>query len=87
MTLLEDVGNTPVTDPDLVADFINFSVENYPADRYGFIFWNHGGGTISGYGADENFDGQGMSIDQIAEAFEKANHKFDFIGFDCCLMA
>jgi len=87
MTLLEDVGNRPVTDPDLMADFIQFATSNYPADRYGFIFWNHGGGTISGYGVDENFDSQGMSIAEIADGFEKANTKFDFIGFDCCLMS
>jgi len=48
--------------------------------------WNHGGG-YSGYGNDENFDLKGLSVAQIAEAFEITGLRPDIIGFDACLMA
>ena len=31
-------------DPAVVADFLLWSVGNYPADRYMLVLWNHGGG-------------------------------------------
>jgi hypothetical protein len=61
-----------MTKPETVTDFIKFSAENYPADRYIFIMWDHGGGTTGGVMYDENFSDSGV--------------KFDLIGFDCCLM-
>lgn len=87
LEFIESVGNVPMTDTDTLSDFIRFCAENYPSDRYMFIFWDHGGGTASGYGVDENFDGKSMSIDEIEDAFAMADVKFDIIGFDCCLMA
>lgn len=44
---LTDTGDNEeknMGDPQTVKDFIDFSQANYPADRYAFIFWNHGGG-------------------------------------------
>jgi len=87
LELLEDVGNYSIADSDQLSDFIKFGVDNYPADRYGFIFWDHGGGTIGGYGADELFDDKSMTISDIQDGFEKAGKHFEFIGFDCCLMS
>lgn len=86
LEFLEDAGNNSIVDPDQLSDFIEFCVNNYPADRYGFIFWDHGGGTIGGYGSDQLFDENSMSISDIQKGFEKAGVHFDFIGFDCCLM-
>jgi len=81
-----DAGKGTILDSGKLADFIKFAEKEYPADRYGFIFWNHGGGTIGGYGHDENYTDATMSIDDINKGFKKAGLKFDFIGFDCCLM-
>jgi DNA-binding NarL/FixJ family response regulator len=39
--------------PRTVTNFITWADENYSADRYFFIFWNHGAGTVQGYGVDE----------------------------------
>ena len=82
---LEDRGRISMVEPSEVLDFINFSVKNYPADRYGFIFWNHGGGTMAGFGMDDLFNGD-LSLDEISSVFSKSGIKFDFIGFDACLM-
>ena len=81
-----DAGSNCITDPNQMADFIKFAVEQYPADRYGFIFWDHGGGTIGGYGSDDLFDGKSMTLEEMQQGFKDAGVHFDFIGFDCCLM-
>lgn len=78
-----------VGDPALLSSFVAYSFENYPADRTGLIFWNHGGGPILGYGSDEWFDGDSLLLPDIALALSEtpaAETPFEFIGFDACLM-
>jgi len=86
LVLLQDVGKKDMMTQDELGDFIKYATNKYPADRYGFIFWDHGGGTIGGYGHDEIFD-TSMSIYDVSKGFEKGGQLFDFVGFDCCLMA
>ncbi len=71
-----------------LTEFIDYSVTNYEADRYGLIMWNHGGGSISGFGYDEttNYEDT-LTIDEIGYALDNTDIKFDFVGFDACLMA
>lgn len=71
-------------------DFINWAKENYPADRYMLVLWDHGGGLSSGYGKDDlnkRKDGPGtIMVDEIVSAVKDSGVKFDMIGFDACLM-
>ncbi len=86
--LVADDGKKAMTDPDTLSDFIRWGAENYPADRYELIFWDHGGGSVSGYGYDEKFKDSGaMDLAEISQALTDGGVKFDFIGFDACLMA
>ncbi len=86
--LVKDDGTAPMTKPATLTSFINYCTKNYPANRYELIFWDHGGGSLSGYGYDENNKAAGsMTLKGINEALKKANTTFDFIGFDACLMA
>ncbi len=39
-----------MTDPGTLAGYIRWCAENYPASRYELILWDHGGGSVSGYG-------------------------------------
>ena len=80
-----DVGKKSMVDPNTLVDFIRFCAKNYPANRYMLIFWDHGGGAISGFGYDQNNRGS-MTLDKIHAALKSAGVKFDFIGFDACLM-
>lgn len=41
---VEEIGETDSGDPNVLKDFIVWSCDNYPADRYALILWNHGGG-------------------------------------------
>ena len=82
--IVEKIGTyDPMTEPSTLTDFINFSKKNYPADRYILVMWNHGAGSVNGYGYDENYTTSGsMSIDEIQSAIKKSKIKFDIIGFD-----
>lgn len=42
----EDIGETNTGDSYTLSDFMNWGIENYPADRNILILWNHGGGTL-----------------------------------------
>lgn len=44
-----------MNDPDTLFSFLRWGIENYPADKMGVIFWDHGGGSISGVCLDEQF--------------------------------
>jgi hypothetical protein len=81
-------GSGSMTDADNLESFIKWCKTNYPANRMDLIFWDHGGGTISGYGYDEKYPRTGsMTLDEIDSALKGAGVKFDFVGFDTCLMA
>ena len=86
--LVDDAGNASMVNPDTLVSFIQFGKKNYPADRMCLIFWDHGGGSVSGFGYDEKVGhNQSMTLAGINNALKKADVKFDFIGFDACLMA
>lgn len=83
---LADIGSPNMGDPDTLADFITWAQSAFPAEQYMLAFWNHGGGPLGGFGVDE-ITGDGLSIPEIQTALSKAGQKFEFIGFDACLMA
>ncbi|MCI8537899.1 MAG: peptidase C11 [Oscillospiraceae bacterium] len=86
--LEKDLGSVPMTDPATLTGFIQYCVRRCPANRYELILWDHGGGSISGYGYDQKFASSGsMGLAGIDKALTDAKTKFDFIGFDACLMA
>lgn len=87
IALLEEKRLAPMTEETELADFIQFCKMKAPADRYLLIFWDHGGGSVSGFGHDENYPNDTMNIGEIAKALKSGGVKFDFIGFDACLMA
>lgn len=86
--LSDDAGNKPMTDPGNLSSFIQYCSKNFPANRNELILWDHGGGSVTGYGYDEKNKNSGsMSLAGVDQALRSANVKFDFIGFDACLMA
>ena len=86
--LVKDDGQRSMTEPATLTRFIQYCSENYPANRYDLILWDHGGGSVSGYGYDEKFKSAGsMSLAGIRTALKNGGVQFDFVGFDACLMA
>lgn len=71
--------------------FIDYCYENYPADIYDIILWDHGGGPVGGYGKDDRFNTV-ISLSHLVSAFADSNlikegKKFNLIDFDACLMS
>ena len=84
----QNAGAPAMTDPNTLQSFITWCKQSYPANRNILIFWDHGGGSLSGYGYDEKNPRAGsMTLAQIDQALAGAKMKFDFVGFDTCLMA
>ena len=87
---LAGVGLVDMGNPGTLTSFIDFSVKNFPAEKYGLILWDHGGGSIAGYGHDEKFGYSSLSLLDMNYAFSAsalADTKLEFLGFDTCLMA
>ena len=85
--LEDNMGTGAMTDPETLTTFIKYCSSKYPANRQNLIFWDHGGGSITGYGYDEKNPNGSMNLAGIDTALANAGVKFDFIGFDACLMA
>ena len=86
--LESNMGTSSMTDPKTLQSFIEYGYKNFKANRMCLILWDHGGGSVSGYGYDEKTGrGHSMTLAGIKTALENSKVKFDFIGFDACLMA
>jgi hypothetical protein len=85
----DDLGQLDSTSADTLSEFIDFCKRNYPAERYIFLFWNHGGGPVYGFGYDEwQGEDDSLTIDEMSSAFAaNSDVHFDIIGMDCCIMA
>jgi len=40
----QKLGNQNTGDPQSLIDFVSWVADNYPADRYALVLWNHGQG-------------------------------------------
>ena len=72
--------------------FIEYGLNNYPAERTGLIFWNHGGG-MRGVCYDEKKNDDVLKNSEIRSAISGAlsncniTDKLEWVGYDACLMA
>ena len=73
--------------------FIEYGLNNYPAERTGLIFWNHGGG-MRGVCYDEKKNDDVLKNSEIRSAVSGAlsncgmsGQKLEWVGYDACLMA
>ena len=89
LVLVDDsLGQLDCTSPDTLADFISWGAENYPANRYILIFWDHGAGPVYGFGYDEHqSEDSVLTIDEIQTAIRQSGITFDIIGMDSCIMS
>ncbi|MEA5146600.1 MAG: clostripain-related cysteine peptidase, partial [Candidatus Limiplasma sp.] len=91
MERLASLGRVNMGSGDTFADFLQFGIAQYPADRFGVIFWDHGAGSSDGVCYDE-ITGESLDMQEIYAAFQQASklpdyRKFAMVGCDACLMA
>lgn len=90
--VLAELGEVNMGDPNTLADFVTWSISNYPANHYALVLWDHGSGW-KGIALDDttpNVDS--LTLPDINQALTQALgqtgvSKLDIIGFDACLMA
>ena len=89
--IVETLPEQNMADPDVLADFINWTITNYPAKHYLLVLWNHGGGWRS-----ENIPTKGiiwddtnadfMTMTELVQGLGGAKEHIDMLGLDACLM-
>jgi hypothetical protein len=88
--VVDDVGEPNMGAPETLSDFIAWGISQYPADRYGLVLWDHGGGII-GFGGDESAQSDLLSLPEMQTSLDEglaaSGERFAFVGFDACLMA
>ena len=87
--VIRELGDVNMSDPRNLEDFVRFVVENYPAERYALVGWDHGNGWYGLMGDDTS--GDYMTIREYTEAAARAasylpRKKFDLVLFEMCLM-
>lgn len=89
--LADETADANMGDEETLEDFLRWGVANYPADKMGVVLWNHGGGSITGVCFDEKNEYDSLSLTDLDKAFtavfDDMTDKFEFVGFDACLMA
>ncbi|MBK7896727.1 MAG: hypothetical protein IPJ90_17980 [Anaerolineaceae bacterium] len=91
---LQSLGEQNMGDPQVLADFISWGIQSFPANRYALILWDHGAGWngIAYDGDAPTFDnGDHISLPDLQGALqmglaEAGLPALDVIGFDACLM-
>ena len=78
-------------DSATLTKFLDYGVENAPAESYALILWDHGNGPVMGYGKDVLFSNDALTLLEMRKALENSpfgpDRKLDWVGFDACLMA
>lgn len=88
--VLSDLGSVNMASTSTIQNFITWGINNFPAQKYLLVFWDHGGGPNGGFGGDENFINASTPINQVIAAVQGAlantSATLELIGFDTCLL-
>jgi hypothetical protein len=98
--VLETLPDVDMGSADQLSEFIRWTVEHFPAQRYMIDLWNHGGGWhVSDKKGkfspqDISWDdqtGHHITTEQLGDVMRQAKtligRPIDVLGFDACLMA
>lgn len=95
---IQDLGELSMARPDTLTDFINWAVENYPAENYYLICYNHGTGWERVKVSSSGIEGDAKDICQdysngdrhmdtrgTQAALQAAVSPMTILGLDTCL--
>lgn len=91
--LLQNMANPDMGSVTTAKNFINYAATNFPADKYAFVYWNHGGAvdrSLRGVAWDDTSGNHLSEVDQKAimnYGLSQMGQPFELVGFDACLMA
>ena len=93
LQLVDEQPSASMGEAQTLADFLSFAKENFPAEKTAVVFWNHGGGSVTGAAFDEIYGYDSLTLDEMYQAFSSVwnpsmeKQPLELIGFDTCLMA
>lgn len=91
-SVVEDLGVKNMASANSISDFVIWSHNNFPAENYALILWDHGVGS-QGFGYDISQAGSDkvMSLTELHTAYKDIRSKIakplDIVVYDACLMA
>ena len=83
--ILNSLGPEDMSNPETLKRFIEYGVENYPADHYMLIINDRGSGWKGVCSDQENGDGEMMSLPELDYAL--SNYNFEIILFNAPYMS
>jgi hypothetical protein len=92
----ENLGELGMGSDEELKDFVEWGMDNFPADNNILILWDHGGGWTGccvDYTSILDNDNEGKVLTptdlktSLMTATNNGNNELDIIGFDCCIMA
>lgn len=91
--VVQSLGEVDMGQPDAAQAFLSWGMQQYPAEHYAFVFWNHGAGwrlapegTALTRGISYDFT-SGTHIRTVdVPAALAADRPVDLVAFDACLM-
>lgn len=85
---LTSLGELNMGDPQTLTDFIQWGKNNYAAQNYAVVVWDHGGGR-SGVAWDDTNGNANLSVNELTTAISNAGlgSSLKLLGLDACLMA
>ncbi len=87
LTLVEQLPLANMGDAGTLGDFLSWGVANFPAEHYGLVLWDHGGGAVKGLVYDQLFAYDCLSLAELTTGLSRAGEVFELIGLDACMMA
>jgi hypothetical protein len=90
--MLENLGELNMGENTTLSDFAIWAIQNYSAQHYALVLWDHGGSSNIGQGAcwdyTSNEDCLNMAEikEALATAYSVTGKKIDVLAFDACLM-
>lgn len=97
--VVQTLPETDMGNPQTLADFLTWGVQNYPAKKYAVVIWNHGNGW-EGVSFDDNPNSfltmpelrQGLEVMNLAIAQQRGisrsqRNLIDLLNFDACIMS
>ncbi|MGC4119478.1 MAG: clostripain-related cysteine peptidase [Myxococcales bacterium] len=101
-TVLQNKGELDMGNWQTLRDFGVWVVQNYPAQHYALVMWDHGDGwrsstprprgTLKAFSNDDHGTVDGISLSNgdyaraLAPISQAAGRKLDVVSFDACLM-
>lgn len=73
-------------DPNTLWDFVNWTVNDYPANYYFLVLWNHGTGCM-GLCFDETDGSDSLSLPELSQSLDGLPAIMDVVFLDACSMA